>query len=233
MKNDVMNLPFPDNLFTDLGKMQPVQQAEDFIGTLMYVLRTVASARDARVVMMRYQSGKSFEEIGESIGVSKQRANAMLTDTLGKITGEHVNMLTKGMKRYMEDLLDERIAELGNVLEDSERESIRTTSYKEGYERGYADANAKRGSNPVNHNAVNNVEVKTLGLSTRTYNACTKNGMETIGDIIRRGDAITECKSFGVTCFHELIKKLESFGIDALTTFPLASSKYGVEVIAK
>ena len=66
MKNDVMNLPFPDNLFADLGKMQPVQQAEDFIGTLMYVLRTVASARDARVVMMRYQSGKSFEEIASS-----------------------------------------------------------------------------------------------------------------------------------------------------------------------
>ena len=233
MKNDVMNLPFPDNLFADLGKMQPIQQAEDFIGTLMYVLRTVASARDARVVMMRYQSGKSFEEIGDALGISKQRANAMLTDTIGKITCEHVSMLTKGMKRYMEELLDERITELGSVLEDSERESLRTTSYKEGYEQGYADANEKKGSNPVNRNAVNNVEVKTLGLSTRAYNACVKNGMETIGDIIRRGDAITGCKSFGATCFHELIKKLESFGIDALTTFPLASSKYGVEVIVK
>lgn len=228
MKNDVMTKPFPVNLLEDLGATNTTTQADDFIGTLMYILRTNCTARDSKALLMRYQNGKKFEEIGESLGVTKQRANAMVNDILAQFTSEHVEMLEKGLKRYMEDVFADRIADFKNVLEESEREELRIKAYNDGYEKGYADGGKMLDKNPANKEAINNIGVETLGLSVRTYNACIRNNLKTIGDILECGDSITECITLGRVSFRELMRTLGKFGINPSISFPRATMELGL-----
>ena len=93
MKNEALTKPFPNNLFDDLEVEAPAEQPEDFLATLMYILRCVSNPRDSRAVMMCYKDGKSFEEIGEAFGLSKQRAHYMVQEIICKFTKPYRDML--------------------------------------------------------------------------------------------------------------------------------------------
>lgn len=227
MKNDSLSIPFPMNLFAELETEPPQSTPDDFMATLMYVLRVLGSPRDAKAIMMRFQSGKNFDEIGEALGVSKQRAHMIIQDMLGTITGDQIMMLKKGLSQYMADMLNERIANLEGVLEASEREEIKKSAYEEGYKQGYADRESHKSPNTVNRDAIDNIRLITLQLSTRTFNACYRNNLKTIGDLLNLGDNIVDCKALGRTCFNELMEMLKGYNVNVNEHFPRALIRFG------
>ena len=226
MKNEVMTKPFPYNLFDDLGAKPPTEQPEDFLATLMYILRCVATPRDSRAILLRYKEGKTYDEIGETFDITKQRAHSMIQDILEKFNDQYIDMLTKGIKKYYEDLLEERLSALAPVISESEREFIELTAYEEGYTKGYADGliGRKTSSAPT----LDNIDLSTLQLSVRTFNALTKNGIKTLGDVKNCGDGLISLETFGKACFAEIADTLKTYGVEIEANFPACVKKWGI-----
>ena len=223
MKNEVAMKPFPENLLSDLGREAPAETPDDFTATFMYVLYCVAPPRDVKIMIMRYKSGKSFDEIAESLGISRQRAAAVVQEVLGRMTGDHADMLAYGIKQYMENVLADRVKSITNVIEVSEREAIRAEAYAKGVVDG-----KREGAYYVNED-FEDITIEKLGMTTRTYNACEKNNLRTLADILRKRDGIIDCRTFGAKCFHELCAILTSMNINPATYFPRTIEKFGME----
>lgn len=227
MKNEVMEKPFPYNLFSDLEIEAPAEEPEDFLATLMYILRCVSSPRDSKAIMMRYKEGKPYEEIGNAFGLSKQRAHYMVQEILCKFTKNYLVMLQKGIKKYTEDLLEERIEELAPVIDASEREVIKMEAYEEGYEKGYEDGSIGRASSAESKSALNGIEISMLELSNRTFNSLKRNGINTLGDVVEAGDKILNFDTFGKKCFAEICEILKTYGVNPVITFPVCVKRWG------
>ena len=230
MKNEVAMKPFPENLFTDLGYPAPEKEADDFIGTFMYVLYQVAPPRDVKVFILRYRNRKSCEEIAEALDISRQRVHAVLLEVLGRITHDHAEMMAKGMKRYMEDLLEQRAESIASTLGEADLAVARAEAYAEGLRVGMAEATGRGEPEAVAPKTESTgVVLESLGLTTRTYNACKKNDLLTLEDILRTGDGIMNCRSFGVNAFHELMSVLRTFGVNPEDYYPETIQRCGAE----
>ena len=223
MKNEASMRPFPENLFYDINCPVPAETPEDFYASLMYVLYSIAPVRDVKVMLMRYKRGMSYDEIAEALDLSKQRVHAITQEVLGKITTNHASMLSKGMKAYMEDLLEDRINCMESTLEVAERETIKAEAYASGFRDG------KNGVEPKANDDFSGVSIESLGMSVRMYNACLRNNVRTLSDILHAGDVVMSWRSFGAKCFHELCDILRSMNIDPQSYFHLAIMKFGLE----
>lgn len=226
MRNEAIARPFPNNLFYDLKAEPPEEQAEDFYASLMYVLRVVTDARNSRAFLLRYKEGKTFDEIGDALNVSKQRAQSIVQSVVDSITGEHVAMLRHGIKKYYENLLTERIEYLSDTIDDSEREQLKRDSYAEGYDNGFADGMLGKQTDSANTELLSTVSIETVPLSIRAYNALKKNGVKTLGDLVSIGDRIISFKTFGKVSFIEIAKLLEEYNVNIKATFPKAYVKF-------
>ena len=229
MRNEASARPFPNNLFFDLNTEPPEAQAVDFLGTLMYVLRSVTDARNSRAMLLRYKDGKSYDELGEALGVSKQRALGIIQSVLDSITGDYVDMLRYGIKKYYDRLFAERVAYLTGVLEDSEREQIKHKAYADGYNSGFADGLVGKQIGTANIDLLDGISIETVALSVRSSNALKRNGIKTLGDILRVGDNLINFKAFGKTCFEEVSALLESYDVNIPAVFPKACMKWRVD----
>ena len=95
-----------------------------------------------------------------------------------------------------------------------------------GYDNGYADGLAEKKANSGSINVLNVVNIDTLSLSVRTYNALSRNGVKTLGDVVMLGDGIANLHTFGKICFDEIARVLMEYNVDPFTTFPKAVRKY-------
>ena len=227
MKNEVALKPFPENLFNDLEIPMPKEQAEDFLPTLMYILRCVCTPRDSRAVLMRYKDGKTFDEIADALYLSRQRIHYMISDILCRFTGEYREMLSKGIRQYYDELLKNRINEMAPALSEFKIEEIKADAYKEGYEKGYADGVEGLRQSSENAESLDKVSVDSLGLSVRSYNCFKKTGLSTLGDIYTFGDNVMKIEAFGKTSFHEISKILAYYGVNVSRAFPKCVKKWG------
>ena len=224
---------FPKNLFDALGAEMPMEQPDDFIPTLMYILNSVGSYNDTATIIMHFQQNKSFDDIGNKLGFTRQRAHMLVQNTLARISPNHIEMLKYGLKKYTENILEARIKNLSDIIVDSTTEEVKNNCYNEGYAKGFADATANRKENSGNRTTLDNILVETLGLSVRTFNACKRNHLNTIGDILNCGDKIQNCSYLGQRCFRELARSLEDLDINTSEYFPITTKIWGVAPYGK
>ena len=107
---------YPHNLLNDIG-IELETLPNDFYPTLHYILQTIADKRDARIILMRYRDGKSYEEIGNEYSLSRQRVNVIIDGLIRKMqTQENRDKLIYGMKEYMEVVLQSRVNHSNAVI---------------------------------------------------------------------------------------------------------------------
>lgn len=213
---------FPDNLFEDLGVEAPSELADDFTATFMYVMYDVASPRDVKLMLMRYRKGMTFEEIAKEMEITRQRACAIVQEVTARINGIHIDMLKKGIRKYMDDLLIERVNSLRDIVAVSERESIRAEAYALGVHDGESKAS------PTVSDAFDDIPIDTLGMSPRLYNSCRRNHVKNLANLLKVGDGVIDFRTFGKNCFHELCDLLKGMCIDPSLYFPRAIEKFGM-----
>ena len=218
---------FPDNMFIEIGIQPPKEQPNDFLATLMYVLRIVASPRDSKAFLMHFKDNMTYDEIGEAFGVSRQRAHVLVQGIVDKITGDYAEMLRKGINQYMEDMLNLRISEIESALPIEEKKEIEKEAFAQGYNKGYEDGVLNRGKGGASVDIIADIPIEQLSLSIRSYNALRRNHVKTLGELLDRGDEIINFEYFGKTCFHELVSLLEDYDICASTYFPKAIMRWG------
>lgn len=217
---------YPFNFLDDLG-IDTTEPPKDIIPTFAYVLRCVTDERNISILETRY-NGATYQELGETFGISKQRVNAMLKDIIAKLP-RYKEMLELGLEAYMAHTLDKRVAELSNMLSDDEKALVARESYAKGYKRGYEDAQTLSHANSADIDAIRGVEIETLALSVRSYNCFKNNDIKTLGDIIDLGDNLPTIRNFGKRCFHEIVGIFKTYGADVKSIFPRTCVKFEVE----
>lgn len=214
---------FPNNLFIDLGVTPPTEQPVDLYPTLLYVLNSVTSERNALIVLYRYKDLMTFESIGSEFDLTRQRTQMIVQDILERMKGKYAEMLMKGMTKYMDDTLIARIESILPSAIEAEKEELVRKTYTEAYNIGFKDGT---GDVTAMQKPLEMVRVNVLDLSTRAYNALARNSVYTLGEIVKMGDKIMTLTNFGKGCFYEIADILESYGVDVAKTFPRAVKKF-------
>lgn len=220
---------YPHNLLNDIG-IELETLPNDFYPTLHYILQTIADKRDARIILMRYRDGKSYEEIGNEYSLSRQRVNVIIDGLIRKMqTQENRDKLIYGMKEYMEVVLQSRVNQLGSMLAKSEREELIKNAYDRGYQNGIKDSKTGRADNKADLDSVRALPVNRLPFSVRSFNCFSRNEISTLGDIIDKGDKLTSIKGFGITCFKEVVNILSTYNVDVKSVYPRTLIKFDME----
>ncbi len=225
-----MEKAYPYNLLEDIGA-EVEELAEDFPQTLLYVLQSVTDKRNSKVLLMRYRDGKTFEEIGEEFGITRQRANVIVSQVIEDLKRDsNKRMIERGIKNYMEETIRMRIDELSPILAIDERKRLTKEAYEKGYENGQKDALTGRTDNKADMEAVRKIRVKTLTFSVRAINSFERNSIETLGDIIDKGDTLKDMRGFGKISFQEVVKFLEQYSVDTKSIYPRTYLKFDMPI---
>ena len=223
-------MEYPYNLLNDIGT-NVEHLPDDFYPTLHYLLQTVADKRDARIVLLRYRDGLSFEDIGKEFDLSRQRTNVIVAETLTLLSSkENKEIIANGLKAYMEIALNERINQLGSLLEEDERERIAKEAYSKGYENGKKDAVAGQSMNKTDLAPVRAITVTSLPFSVRSFNCFARNNIKTLGDVIDLGDNLKDIRGFGKVCFTEIINMLMQYDVDVKSIYPRSIMKFEIKL---
>ena len=223
-------MDYPKNLLNDLN-IEVENLPEDFYPTLHYILQASTDKRASRIFLMRYRDGKTFEDIGSEFEISRQRANVIVQDVLQTLSSqENRDMLTYGMKGYMEYALQNRINSRGSLLESNERDTLVKNAYERGYENGKRDALTGREDNKADLASVRKIRVASLPFSVRSSNCFMKNDIFTLGDIIDRGDTLKDMTSFGKVSFKEVVNTLLKYDVDVKSIFPRTLMEFEIEL---
>ena len=223
-------MEYPHNLLNDIG-IDVEQLPPDFYPTLHYILQTIADKRDARIILLRYRDGRSFEDIGEEFGLSRQRVSVITADLVRELsTVENKEKLKYGMTAYMEHAVNSRIEQLGSLLMETEKKEIIKEAYARGYENGKKDAMTGRADNRADLESVRAIPVNSLPFSVRSFNCFVRNNINYLGDVIDMGDTLKDIQWFGKTCFKEVIDTLKKYDVDVKAIYPRTIMKFEVEV---
>ena len=220
-------MDYPKNLLNEVGVNVDTQSVEDFVPTLHYVLENKLGKRGAQIIIMRFRDNKTLEEIGAKFDLTRQRVNVIVADSIAELrSADAIGMLTYGIKGYMEKMLNDRIEEMTPFLAEEERETAVKEAYNRGYENGLKDAVNGESLNKADLTVVRNVKVKVLPFSVRSINCFANNNIETLGDIIDKGDKLKDMLHFGRTSFMEVMGILESYNVDVRALFPRSFLKF-------
>lgn len=209
-----MNNFFPKNLFYDLGVEPPVVTPQDFYPSFMYVLHRVAEQRAVDAVVARYCGGMTYDDIGTLLEVSKQRVQEVIRNTLDKLKGKYTDILLHGVEGYMYIAMVNRADSLAESVIEEKLKQIN------------AQAEAIQTAGVDTSSPLDAVALSSLPISVRLYNALTRNRVRYLGTAVKLGDGIMDFKNFGKACFWEFAELLKNYGVDVMSTFPLAVKKY-------
>ena len=212
--NTIMKNGFPDNLYYDMtGRPYPKEPPEDLLATMMYLLYRLPENK-ANMVLSRYRDGLSFRSIGEMNRVTASWAEATVSGCV-RTMGAKTRFLRDGIKKVMDINR--------NAFEASEREKIvkecLSQCRKEGYDAGYADAVNGMKDSGLSNLLFDTMTVPELCLSNRATNALSREGINTVSDIIRLGNNLGNIRSLGFKSLNEIIKKLNEIGVDVKKHF--------------
>lgn len=208
---------FPKNLFYDLGVEPPVSTPQDFYPSFMYVLHRVADQRNVDAMVARYCGGMTYDDIGTLLEISKQRAQEIIATTLDKLKGKYTDILLQGVEGYMYTAMVSRADSLAESALEEKLKHIRALAE----ELQKTEKATSSTSSPLDA-----IAISSLPISVRLYNALARNRVRFLGTAVKLGDGIMEFKNFGKACFWEFAELLKNYGVDVMSTFPMAVKKY-------
>lgn len=201
------NLSWPWNLVgAVLGEYTSEEELKanspsDILPSIMHVLGTL-SGNTAQVIIMRFMLGKTLEEIGCSLGTTKERAR--------QIEAKGLRWLRHPQKRKY---IKRGIAEITR----NELQKVRENAYRNGYITGrYDEAQSQFDEMPpLSDRLPSEVTVEELDLSVRSYNCLKRAGVEKLSDILDMTmSEVAALRNLGAKSLHEIMFVLKNLGYD-------------------
>jgi predicted DNA-binding protein YlxM (UPF0122 family) len=156
--------------------------------------------RERKVVRLYYEEGLSYREIGERIGVSRQRVSEIVKRLLQRLRKRPARDSIIGGLPFVQEY-DKRIGE----LEDMVRELFHEIERLKGRLRACGERLKPEGTD---------ISLKDMELPMRAYNVLLRHGYETVGDFIGRSAIeIRGYKGMGEGSFRELCGRLMEYNI--------------------
>lgn len=96
----IIATPFPQNFISDiLGRdVSPDEVPSDFLVGLPIVLSQIVAdgSRGEKIIWLRYEKGMTLTQIGQALGISKERVRALLRQITGKLFYKYHTFLVDG-----------------------------------------------------------------------------------------------------------------------------------------
>ena len=100
-----------------------------------------------------------------------------------------------------------------NKLEQNTRETYRR-GYRQGYRAGYQDAKEGKSGIVMDSDAVAELPIGAMGLSTRAYNCLHRFGCRFVSDVVKLSNLqILQMRNLGKVTAREIAGALENLGI--------------------
>ena len=207
MKEIVNKAEWPQNLiFAIFGRdsLEDCRVAEDWMGSLEYILMELIPDDEERALRYRYQEGLSYKEVGEKVGSDRNKAKQKIAWGIRRI--RHPRR-AKYLLNGVEEIYTERYEYV--------RESRFNEGYWIGFKHGALGEMAPEFTNPYReHNDLTKMpimmaSVSYLQLSTRLHNGLMRANIKTIGELLTKSRRdILKIRNVGRRSVDELEEKL-------------------------
>lgn len=206
----IKKFPYPKNLFETIKEGRnhisfPEPITADMETGLYYAMCHLDD-REHAFLLMRFQHKETCEFIGEKYNISSNRVQQIISKAVRKLAQPALRkMYQNGMLHYINTSVNQIVeAKLAQLTKDE---------YERGYREGYSDAEYERPSNPKITGM--DIPIEELGLSARSFNALTRDGNKTIGDLWSYTDykEILRIRNAGAKSLTEISKRLKELGL--------------------
>lgn len=182
---------FPKNIIRHLD-LNENDLPYDFLGTLYYIIYTELSERERYALFEYYTANRTYESIGKTLDVTRQRTREIIVAALRKLScPKNKDILKIGLDKHIAKSIETYTKKQKISYEvriDILREQVAHLQNRPVWETGDI-------SQPLSK----------LSMSTRLRNVLEHIGCETISDIIKIGPAkIAQSKNIGEATFVEL-----------------------------
>lgn len=193
---------YPFNLLFRLGFdeqfLENIDTIPDLNGSLQYALYLL-SDKERKVLLYRYKDALKLSEIGEMLGISQQRASEIELHALGKLLHptrlKYIKYGVMGVITKNNDKNNDKIKRLETILSE-------TVELKD-----------KFGIINIAKKDYLSDEIKTVGLSTKTYRSLLYAGVHTMSQLSQLTfDEICDISRIGQKGVGEIVSKLNEYG---------------------
>lgn len=177
----------------------------DLLGTVEYVLNTYLSQREKDVIQLRFKYEKTFVEIAEILGISKERVRQIQTSAMKRLcfNPECLKYLKNGIYKATQNEINNavekvRSAELASAVSYLRELCVNKTNFLDG------------------HHAIvtTETEIEDLELSPRCFNCVKRAGINKVGDLEKMTfRELRRIRNLGKRSLDELIEKLAERGV--------------------
>lgn len=206
----IIDTNFPYNLYDEVFKDEDLEEEkhypEDFEGSVQYVLTTLTE-RERVIILYRYTQGLTYDAIARIMGVTRERIHQVEAKALRKLRHPKRSKYFKlGVSGVIESVIQSELA--------LEKEKSYQAGYKDGYRDGSIDPmETVGGFGAKNSYVALDWKIEELDLSTRSYNALRRAGIDNVRDICLYDD-LRRIRNLGKTSRLEIICKLEELSLD-------------------
>ncbi len=214
-----MNTEYPMNLLDEIAHALHKEDWElsppsDFEASLAYVLATLPE-RTAFCVTERYKNGKTYKEIGDEIGLTRERVRQIIAKALHQLAHHtrriYLELGVQGVierKVYLarnaefDDRLDavvELLTDIAGRIKDMSDGEMVSAMAKYSNER---------------FSKQRQIPLEQLDLSVRSFNHLSRAGMHTVGDVLDTPTYdLMKVRNLGKKSLDEIKDKIHSMGL--------------------
>ncbi len=185
--------PYPGNIVSYIMEHMPPGTENEVTGrSVLRGIRKVFSERELTVIEMRFRDKRTLEEIGNELGVTKERARTLLERLVrDMVSEESIKTFTMvPYKDYIEEVenrenLEKQVKELKGLL-------VKAGFWVDGYKTPLIN----------------------MGLSNRSMNCLWRERCDTLGDLlaIPTYDVFMSIRNLGKKSAQEILDKVHSYG---------------------
>lgn len=216
--NDIMTM-YPENLLNVIfgetdGRLRscPAEggYAADVDGMLAYLLETDLTARERTVIKLRFEDGKTYEQACKVFNVTRERIRQVEHSALRKLKAKK-HYLTLGMSGLIQQRVTEKVTQERKRIFDDAAGFIavaigeeKAAQYRDATKEGDTIGNAEKLKRPIEE----------LELSVRSFNCLKRDGINTVGDLLRKGYyGVATVRNLGRKSLTEIEYQLSEWGL--------------------
>lgn len=204
---------FPINLILDIfiAESECENIPADIEGTVEYVISRF-DPRVQTVILGHYKEGKTYEQIGKELGVTRERVRQMEARSLRQMRNPKCRaLLSLGVAEYISQIRITATESSANKQISAATEAIKIVADRLSKITGDDEISVMMEKKLMNSNLT--LTIAELELSVRTYNALSRAGLKTVEAILNYGD-LSRVRNLGERCLAEITQKIRDLGFD-------------------
>lgn len=204
---------FPINLILDIFNEESECEniPADIEGTVEYIISRF-DPRVRKVILGRYKEGKTYEQIGNEFGVTRERIRQIEARALRQMRHPKCrNLLSIGIAEYIAQIRINAAESSANKQISAATEVIKIVADRLSKITGDDEISVMMEKKLLNSHLA--LTINDLELSVRTYNSLSRAGLRTVEDILNCGD-LSKVRNLGQRCLEEITQKIRNLGFE-------------------